>query len=164
MSTLKYATENEIRKDTLPDDAPVAAHRILAFWHAHAGPGNVPSRNDFSPDNLADWLEDVSLYEYHPDKDDFQILFEGENIVELTGEDWRGAFAREVDCHFSTALHTALTDARKTGKPQIHQLQIFQKEWRSGVRILLPVVLQKKGQPDVDQVFLSIFPVKEMMS
>ncbi|MBN8197612.1 hypothetical protein [Thalassospira povalilytica] len=88
----------------------------------------------------------------------FRFCSKVKNIIALTGEDWRGAFARVVDCHFSTALHAALSAARKTGKPQIHHLQIFQKDWRKGVRLLLPVVLERKGQEDVLQVFLAIFP------
>ncbi|MBC06993.1 PAS domain-containing protein [Thalassospira sp.] len=153
--------EKEVPQDVLGDDAPAKAHGLLAFWKSHAIAGNLPTRDDFSPDHLAPWIEDISIYEYVPDKDDFQILLEGENIVALTGEDWRGAFAREIDCHYSTSLHAAMTTARVTGAPQIHHLQIFQKEWQSGLRLLLPVTLQKSGKEDVLQVFLAIFPIDE---
>ncbi|MHC8493951.1 PAS domain-containing protein [Thalassospira sp. SM2505] len=164
MTTLYSSQEKEVPLQTLAADAPRQAHDLLSFWLRFAKAGNIPTRDDFTPENLAPWINDISIYEYHAGKDDFQILLEGENIVALTGEDWRGAFAREVDCHFSTALHASLSLARLTGQPQIHQLQIFQKEWRSGIRLLLPVLLKKKGQKDIMQVFLAIFPMSEMQS
>jgi hypothetical protein len=162
--TAQYSSQDkEVPLESLGESAPRQARDLLALWWQFAD-GNMPTRDDFTPDNLSSWINDISIYEYHPDKDDFQILLEGENIVALTGEDWRGAFAREVDCHFSTSLHAALSMARTTGRPQLHQLQVFQKEWRKGIRLLLPVLLKKKGQEDVLQVFLAIFPMSEMMS
>ncbi len=158
MAGLGSSHDKEVRLDRLGADAPAGAHALLALWGRAAARRRIPTRCDFTPDTLSPWIDDISIYEYHPDKDDFQILLDGESIIALTGEDWRGAFAREVDCHFSTALHAALSSARKTGKPQIHHLQIFQKDWRKGVRLLLPVVLERKGQEDVLQVFLAIFP------
>ncbi|MEQ8285594.1 hypothetical protein [Thalassospira sp.] len=163
MADLQISQEKEILLQELSDDAPREARKLLALWQEFANQGRTPTRDDFNAENLAPWHEDISIYEYHPEKDDFQILLEGENIIALTGEDWRGAFSREVDCHFSTGLHAALSLARRTGQPQIHQLQIFQKEWRRGVRLLLPVILQKDGKEDVCQVFLAIFPMRDLM-
>tara|TARA_E500000318_G_scaffold54591_1_gene50849 strand:- start:362 stop:856 length:495 start_codon:yes stop_codon:yes gene_type:complete len=163
MANLKTSLEKEILLQELPDEAPGEARSLLALWQEFASQGRVPTRDEFSAESLAPWHEDVSIYEYHPDKNDFQILLEGENIIALTGEDWRGAFSREIDCHFSTGLRAALSLARRTGQPQIHQLQIFQKEWRRGVRLLLPVILQKDGKEDVCQVFLAIFPMRDLM-
>ena len=163
--TAQYSSrEKEVPLESLAAGAPRQAHELLALWWRFADGHGVPTRDDFSAENLGPWLNDISIYEYHPDKDDFQIVLEGENIVALTGEDWRGAFAREVDCHFSTSLHGALSLARTTRRPQIHQLQVFQKEWRNGLRLLLPVTLKKEGQQDVLQVFLAIFPISDMMS
>ncbi|KJE37074.1 hypothetical protein UF64_01730 [Thalassospira sp. HJ] len=153
--------EKEIPQDTLDETAPAKAHDLLAFWHKHASKRQLPTRGDFRPGNLGPWIEDISIYEYVPEKDDFQIRLEGENIVALTGEDWRGAFACEVDSHFSTSLHAAMTMVRMTGEPQLHHLQVFQKDWQSAIRLLLPVLLQKPGKEDVLQVFLAIFPIDE---
>ncbi|MBX2831137.1 MAG: PAS domain-containing protein [Rhodospirillales bacterium] len=164
MTRLHKFQEQEVLQHGLSDDAPQKAHDLLLLWNKLAQSGQIPTRKEFTPENLAPWLQDISIYEYHPQKDDFQILLEGENIVALTGEDWRGAFAREVDCHFSTSLHAALSAARSTGAPQIHELQIFQKEWCSGVRLLLPVLRQIEGQKDVCQIFLAIFPIRDLMS
>lgn len=164
MTTLSGSTEKELPQDNLPDAAPRAAHDLLALWHKFAQSGQMPTRDEFSAENLTGWLDDISIYEYHPDKDDFQILLEGENIIALTGEDWRGAFAREIDCHYSTALHAAMSLARTAGLPQIHQIQIFQKEWRNGIRLLLPVILHRDGHEDLLQVFLAIFPMNDLMS
>lgn len=151
----------ELVSEAIPVEAPYEAHRLLAFWQSHARDGTIPSRDDFTPDNLLLWIEDISIYEYHPEKDDYQILLEGENIVALTGEDWRGAYAREIDCRYATSLHAALSQARRTGQAQIHLIHIFQKEWLRGVRLLLPVrrVGKREGEEDLLQIFLAIFPM-----
>jgi hypothetical protein len=161
MAKLGDEREKEIPLTYLDDDAPRAAQSLLAFWNAHASKASIPTRTDFRPDNLTPWVDDIAIYEYVPEKDDFQILLEGENIVELTGENWRGAFAREVDCRFSSSLHAAMSEVRSTGWPQIHHLRIFQREWQRGIRLLLPVLLQKPGKEDVIQIFLAIFPVDD---
>ena len=161
MSKLGGEREKEIPLESLDEDAPAAAHDLLAFWYAHAKQGHIPTRSEFSPANLTPWIDDICINEYVPAKDDFQILLEGENVVALTGEDWRGAFAREVDSRFSTGLHAAMESVRASLEPQIHHLRIFQKEWQSGIRLLLPVLRQQPGKEDIVQVFLAIFPVDD---
>lgn len=161
MAKLGGEREKEIPLKYLDRDAPRAAHALLEFWKAYASDGNIPTRTDFQPDNLTPWIDDIAIYEFVPEKDDFQILLEGENIIALTGENWRGAFAREVDCRFSSSLHATMSEVRTTGRPQIHHLRIFQREWQRGIRLLLPVLLQKPGKEDVIQIFLAIFPVDD---
>ena len=161
MAKLGGERDREIPLTYLDDDAPPAAQALLDFWNAHASEGNLPTRSDFQPDNLIPWIDDISIYEYVPEKDDFQIRLEDENIIALTGENWRGAFAREVDCRFSSGLHAAMTAVRTTLRPQIHHLRIFQREWQSGIRLLLPVLLQKPDKEDIIQIFLAIFPVDD---
>jgi hypothetical protein len=153
--------EKEIPLADLNEGAPPAARSLWEFWHAHASGGNIPTRQDFRPDNLAPWLDDICIYEYVPEKGDFQILLEGENVVALTGENWRGAFAREVDSRYSSHLSATMNEVRTNLSPQLHHLRIFQKEWQSGIRLLLPVLLQKPGKEDIIQIFLAIFPVDE---
>lgn len=161
MSDFPDLQVKEISRQALDEDAPAAARTLLAFWHDHAQSGILPTRDVFCPAKLTPWIDDLSIYEYKPDKNDFQILLEGENIIAITGEDWRGAFAREIDCHFSTSLHAAMSMARVTCAPQIHHLLVFQKDWQEAVRLLLPVLLQKPGREDVVQVFLAIFPLPQ---
>lgn len=161
MANLGGKREKEIPLTHLDENAPRAAHTLIEFWNAHALPGNIPTRTDFHPNNLTPWVDDICIYEYVPKKDDFQILLEGENIIKLTGESWRRAFAREIDCHFSSGLHAAMSTVRITRRPQIHHLRIFQREWQCGIRLLLPVLLQKPGKEDVLQIFLAIFPIDE---
>lgn len=161
MAKLGGEREKEIPLTHLDDGAPPAARALLEFWNMHASAGKIPTRRDFHPDNLVPWLDDICIYEYVPDKDDFQILLEGENVVALTGENWRGAYAREVDSRYSSHLHATMTEVRMTRSPQIHHLRIFQKEWQGGIRLLLPVLLQKPGKEDIIQIFLAIFPVDD---
>ncbi|WP_417824209.1 hypothetical protein [Thalassospira lucentensis] len=166
MATQHMIQAKEFAKEALPQDAPAEAYGLLALWQQYAGQGEggLPTRDDFTPETLAPWIEDISIYEYQADKDDFQILLEGENIIALTGEDWRGAYAREIDFHYSTSLHASMSLARTTAQPQIHMLQIFQKDWRSGVRLLLPITRKHIGEEDRLQVFLAIFPMRDLMS
>ncbi|NIY74045.1 PAS domain-containing protein [Thalassospira sp. HF15] len=153
--------EKEISQDELEDNVPAKARELLAFWNKHASGRQLPTRGDFRPGNLRAWIEDISIFEYIPEKDDFQIRIEGENIAALTGEDWRGGFARELDSQFSTSLHASMTVLRMTGKPKLHHLQVFKSDWHNAIRLLLPVLLRKPGKEDVLQVFLAIFPIEE---
>ena len=153
--------EMEVPQEFLDDDAPPDAHTLLDFWNAHAKNGQIPTREEFRPDALEPWIGNICIYEYVPQKDDFLILLEGENVIALTGENWRGAFAREVDCRYSSGLHSAMTTVRLSAKPQIHQLRIFQKEWQKAIRLLLPVLLQKPDKKDALQIFLAIFPIDD---
>ena len=154
--------EKEIPLICLDRSAPTASQTLLEFWNAHASAaGHIPTRTAFRPENLMPWIDDIAIYEFIPEKDDFLIMLEGENIVALTGENWRGAYAREVDCQFASDLHGALTTVRKTLMPQMHYLRIFQRQWRRGIRVLLPVLRQKEGKEDGLQIFLAIFPIDD---
>ena len=153
--------EKEISQDVLNETGPAKARELLAFWNKHATKWQLPTRGDFRPGNMRAWIDDIAILEYVPQKDDFQVRLEGENIVALTGEDWRGGYARELDCQFSTSLHPAMTMVRMTGQPKLHHLQVFKSDWRNAIRMLLPVVLQKPGKEDVLQIFLAVFPVEE---
>jgi hypothetical protein len=155
-----------IQEKEIPQDAPdeivsEKARDLLAFWNQNASNQRTPTRSDFSPQNLGDWFEDIAIFEYVPAKDDFQIVLEGERIAALTGEDWRGGFAREIDSQFSTSLNATMTLVRTTGQPQVHHLKVFKNDWQNAIRLLLPVLLQKPGKEDVLQIFLAVFPIDQ---
>lgn len=153
--------EKEITQDALDELEPAKARELLAFWNKHASKRHLPTREEFRPEKLRAWFENIAIFEYIPEKDDFQVLLEGENIAVLTGEDWRGGLAREVDSQFSSTLHASMTVVRMTGEPKIHHLQVYKNNWQNAIRMLLPVLLQKPGKEDVLQVFLAIFPIDD---
>ncbi|WP_339857597.1 PAS domain-containing protein [Thalassospira alkalitolerans] len=150
----------EMLLDKLPDNAPQAACDLLDFWHRSRQEDGLPSRTEFSPVHLGPWLDDISIYEYVPSKNDFQIVIDGENIVKMMGEDWRGGYAREIDFRSDTSIHSALSVVRETEQPQIHLIHIFRKDWSRGVRLLMPVLRPCVGKKDVLQVFMAVFPIE----
>ncbi len=157
MARMHTILDKEFPLETLPADAPESACGLLGFWSDHARADALPTRDDFNAQHLAPWIEDLSIYDYHPDIDDYQLTLEGENLVALTGEVWRGAFARELDSHFSTNLHAAMSVARTTEHPKLDMLRILDADWHRWVRLVLPVLRKNKGEKDVFQVFLAVF-------
>jgi hypothetical protein len=90
----------EQRLDALPTSASPLLHSLLQFWSDAVSEDGVPSRNRLDVFALRPWLGHISIYEAVDGGDDFLIHLEGTAIVAITGEDWTGKRASEVDARY----------------------------------------------------------------
>ncbi len=150
----RAAGEREL--DVLPSFASPMLHRLLDFWTEAGGMANVPDRSHLDAMTLRPWLGHISVYEALPGTGDFRIRLEGTSIVALTGEDWTGKQAGDVDRRFGSNLVGFMRRVIETGRPAIHRMRVFQNEVEYITRLLLPIRSRPGGA--VDQVFLVIYP------
>src|SRR5262245_7434915 len=141
--------------DALPVSASPLLYSLLQFWSDTAGDDIVPSRDRLDAFTLRPWLGHISIYEAIDGGQDFRIRLEGTSIVAITGEDWTGRRATEVDARYGCSITTFMRDVVRTGQPAIHTMRVFQNEVESITRLLLPVRARRDGP--VDQVFLVIY-------
>jgi hypothetical protein len=141
--------------DALPGGADPALRRLLEFWSRLARHDGVPSREQLDPFTLRPWLGHISIYEAVEGGRDFRIRLEGTSIVAITGEDWTGKRASEVDARYGCRIAEFMREIVRTHRPMIHTMRVFQNEVESITRLLLPVRSGRDGP--VDQVFLVIY-------
>ncbi|MEP3112171.1 PAS domain-containing protein [Nisaea sp.] len=132
------------------------AEGLLAFWHASCGGSGIPDRTAFDPQALHKWLGFISVYKYVEELDDFVNALEGTLISQITGQDWTGKLASDVDNEFGSTFHDELCGVRRSRSPLIDHVQIYQKDYKSATRVLMPIA--DKGSQEVDQIFLGLFP------
>ena len=133
-----------------------SAISLLAHWYSNCRNSLVPNRIAFSPDALQEWLGYISIYEYVPERCDFINRLEGTLITEMTGQDWTGRWASEVDQSFGSTFQEELAAIRATATPSIDSVRIYQKKFRTATKVLMPV--EEMGRRKADQVFLAMFP------
>lgn len=104
---------------------------------------------------LRPWLGHISIYEAVDDGADFRIRLEGSRVSQMTGEDWTGRRVSQVDEKFGAGLVTIMQEVIRTGCPSLHITRIYQREFRSAVRMLLPVRSRPNGP--VDQIFMALY-------
>jgi hypothetical protein len=140
--------------DGLPASASPSLYSLLKFWST-AGSGDVPSRDRLDVFALRPWLGHISIYEAVDGGDDFRIRLEGTSIVAITGEDWTGRRASEVDAKYGCHIAEFMREIARTRKPMVHTMRVFQNGVEFITRLLLPV----RARPDgpVDQIFLVIY-------
>jgi hypothetical protein len=138
------------------DDLPERAASLLDFWHHFNAQGHRPTRDDFTPFSLKKWLGHLDVYGVEKDGEEFRIRLNGTRVTELTGEDWTGKTARDVDRKFDTNLHGEVLEVVRSRQPAIHETKIFQKDFTSAHRLMLPIFSQE-GDGAVTQVLLAIF-------
>jgi hypothetical protein len=141
--------------DALPASASPSLHSLQKFWSIAAGSGGVPSRDRLDVFALRPWLGHISIYEAVDGGDDYRIRLEGTSIVAITGEDWTGRRASEVDAKYGCHIADFMRQVARTRKPMVHTMRVFQNEVESITRLLLPA----RSRPDgpVDQIFLVIY-------
>lgn len=132
------------------------AESLLTFWEAHRGAGGIPDRHAFTPHALRAWLGFLSIYKYDPEADDFLNALEGTLISQMTGQDWTGKWASEVDDTFGSEFRSEMKDVLATLRPASGNVRIFQKDFNTATRLLMPVAA--KGSSEASQVFLAMFP------
>ena len=131
------------------------ASSLLEYWHHFNALGNRPTRDDFTPFSLKKWLGYLDVYGVENGGEDFRIRLNGTRVTELTGEDWTGKTARDVDAKFGTELQAEVLEVVKTKKPAVHRTRIFQKDYTSAHRLMLPI-FSRKNDGSVVQVLLAI--------
>jgi hypothetical protein len=141
--------------DALPASASPFLFSLLQFWSDAAGDDTVPSRDRLDAFALRPWLGHVSIYEAIDGGGDFRIRLEGTSIVAITGEDWTGRRASEVDAKYGCHIADFMREVARTHKPMVHTMRVFQNEVEFITRLLLPV-RSRAGGP-VDQIFLVIY-------
>jgi hypothetical protein len=141
--------------DGLPATASPSLYSLLRFWSEVAGNDTVPSRERLDAFTLRPWLGHISIYEALDGGDDFRIRLEGTAIVAITGEDWTGKRASEVDAKYGCHIADFMREIARTRKPMVHTMRVFQNEVEFITRLLLPV-RSRPGGP-VDQIFLVIY-------
>lgn len=132
------------------------AEGLLEYWHECCPTDGIPDRNAFTPHALQKWLGFISVYKYVEELDDFVNALEGTLITQITGQDWTGKLASDVDSEFGSTFHNELCAVRRTRTPLLDHVKIYQKEYKSATRLLMPI--GDKGSQEVDQVFLGLFP------
>jgi hypothetical protein len=141
--------------DALPVCASPSLYSLLQFWSDAAGDDDVPSRDRLDAFTLRPWLGHISIYEAVDGGDDFRIRLEGTAIVAITGEDWTGKRASDVDAKYGCHIADFMREISSTHKPMVHTMRVFQNEVEFITRLLLPV-RSRVGSP-VDQIFLVIY-------
>jgi hypothetical protein len=141
--------------DALPASASPSLYSLLRFWSDTAGGNTVPSRDRLDAFTLRPWLGHISIYEALDGGNDFRIRLEGTAIVAITGEDWTGKRASDVDTKYGSHIADFMREIAHTRKPMVHTMRVFQNEVEFITRLLLPV-RSRAGGP-VDQVFLVIY-------
>ncbi|HEV8391782.1 MAG TPA: PAS domain-containing protein [Dongiaceae bacterium] len=146
----------------LPASASQSLYSLLRFWSDAAGSDSVPSRERLDAFTLRPWLGHISIYEMLDGGRDFRIRLEGTSIVAITGEDWTGKRASEVDAKYGCQIAEFMREVARTHQPMVHTMRVFQNEVESITRLLLPVRARANGP--VDQVFLVIYVDPQQMA
>lgn len=140
---------------SLPRAAAPQLHSLLQFWNEAGGSQSIPHRGQFEFFALRPWLGHVSIYETIHGGTDYRIRLEGTKIVAITGEDWTGKRASDVDQRYGSRLVEFMQRVTASGTPAIHTMRLFQNDVEFITRLLLPVRACADGA--VDQVFLVIY-------
>ncbi len=91
---------------------------------------------------LRPWLGHISIYEAVENGADFRIRLEGSRVS-------------QVDAKFGTDLVALMREVVRAGRPSLHVTRIYQREFRSAVRMLLPMRSRPGGA--VDQIFMALY-------
>jgi hypothetical protein len=150
-----WQTTFEREVATVPVFAAPPLHTLHDFWLDCRGTSDVPNRDAFDPFNLRPWLGHISIYEAINDGADFRIRLEGTSIVAITGEDWTGRRASDVDRRYGSRLVDFMKGTIRTHQPAIHTMRLFQNNVEYITRLLLPIRSHPLGP--VDQVFLVMY-------
>jgi hypothetical protein len=140
---------------TLPPSADPRACSLLEKWRACCVDGTPPDRETLDVFDLQPWLGHICVYETVDGGADFRIRLEGTRVGQITGEDWTGRHASDVDARFATDLVGCMQKTVRTGRASLHTTRIYQRKFRDAVRLLLPMRSRRDGP--VDQIFLALY-------
>lgn len=142
-----------VKSDAQP---PEAARLLLEHWSRLNEQGPRPTRCDFTPFSLKPWLGKIDVYEVVDGGAAFRVRLNGTQVVALTGEDWTGKTASDVDSRFGSTLHEELQGVYRSKRPLAHHIRIYQKDHLSAYRLVLPIFADDR-EGEIVQIFLVIF-------
>lgn len=132
---------------------PGDAGSLIEFWIRGRNGRGLPDRESFDAPNLKPWLGCLSIYEAIDGYRDFRNRLDGTATVDLSGEDWQGRLASDVDRQYGTSLLRDLRRVAVWRHPVLESCSICQKPYQTAVRVLLPVT---RNGDRVDEVFLAL--------
>lgn len=138
--------------ELLPKDALA----LFSYWRQCHLSGAGPTRAEFDPPSLRRWLGKIDIYAVENGGQDFRLRLNGTETVEVTGEDWTGRTARDIDAVYDQGLQDDLAAVMHGGKPALHRMTVFQKEFIPAYRLVLPI-FAAPGQGEVAQIVLAMF-------
>jgi hypothetical protein len=138
------------------DKPPAKALALLDLWRQYNAEEGRPTRGDFTPFVLKPWLGDIDIYDVEDGGAEFRMRLNGTRVVAITGEDWKGKTARDVDRKYGGTLHEELASLCQTRQPLAHHIRIFQKDYILAYRLLLPI-FSDDPPGAVAQIFLAVF-------
>lgn len=158
---------SEVELERLPDGIDDNIIALVDFWYAALGrkeDDGLPSRTVLSGDRLGRWRDDISIYEYQPERDDFLVRLVAPNIVYARGESFQGGTPRAIDMKYGTCLTAGLHKTLKQKRPTFHHISTdgLSGETRHWMRILLPAQTLDRFQVPVRQVLGAQFSCAPM--
>ena len=146
------AYEQVENAEILPDDAAA----LLKYWRQCEVAGTGPTRAEFGPLELRRWLGKIDIYEVDGEGAEFRLRLSGTETVAMTGEDWTGKTARDVDRAYGHGFHDDLLIVYRSRRPALHRIKVFQKDFMTVYRLLLPIFAGPEDRR-VRQIFLAMF-------
>ena len=140
------------------DRPPAAALALLDLWRRYNREAGRPTRSDFTPFVLKPWLGSIDIYDVEGGGAEFRMRLNGTRVVAITGEDWKGKTARDVDRKYGGTLHEELARVCQSREPLAHHIRIFQKDYILAYRLVLPIFSDER-QGEVVQIFLAVFSI-----
>lgn len=131
------------------------AESLIEFWIRGRNAAGLPDRAHFDVLNLRPWLGHLSIYESVGRHADFLNRLEGGKVVGLTGENWEGHLASDIDGCFDGGFQADLREVAVWRHPKRSICPVFQKPFQVAERVLLPVTVEGT---EVDQIFMAMFP------
>jgi hypothetical protein len=139
---------------------PEEALRLLELWRQFNQQGPRPTRGDFTPFSLKPWLGSIDIYDVEDDGGEYRMRLNGTRVVAITGEDWKGRTARNIDQRFGSTLHDELRRVYQSKQPLAHHIRIFQKDYILAYRLVLPIFSDER-HGEVVQIFLTVFSLDD---
>ncbi|MBC06992.1 hypothetical protein [Thalassospira sp.] len=134
---------SDIELAQLPDGVDGNIRAFVDSWYEALGDcreGELPSRAILNAQRLARWRDDISIYEFQPEKDDFLIRLSAPSSIESTGENFQGSTPRVIDLKYGTFLMQALRKTLQIKRPTFHHISVdgLNGERQYWLRVLLP--------------------------
>ena len=142
------------------DDMPATVRSLLDLWHSFDTDGGRPTRQDLTPFTLKPWLGFIDVYGVEDGGRTFRIRLNGSHTTAMTGEDWTGRTAHDVDRKYGFGLHDEVHRVFTSKRPACHVTRIYQKDFALAYRLMLPV-FSETGDGSVAQILLAIFLTDE---
>ncbi|WP_417833928.1 hypothetical protein [Thalassospira xiamenensis] len=149
------AETTDFELDELPENIGPHVADLVRLWHearAEDPEQIVPSRDILSAERLHRWLDDITIYEYMPIKEDFVVRIDAPSIVSLNRESFQRASPREIDMKYGTCLTAALFNTMMCGEPKFYHVTLAVRADQHWLRVLLPVRTRNRDRDLVDQI------------